>query len=204
MKNDHNFTAQSGSHFSSRHVLLNKPRLQKTYCSKVLLLAAVIPLWLLFEYSNYIKPSLPCPCPTWLQKISCFLWLTFFSPKANTYPLGSLLTNRNFPHDFHGLLRWVVPLPTHLPLMHPILSCPKYFQAPLDTVPDSINPLSPSSDQDQISANNIHTLSRDKLWELIKWSHKRNALIYHQILSTHSLRKCIEISLENLYVDTGA
>ena len=26
-----------------------------------------------------------------------------------------------------------------------------------------INPLSPNSDQDQISPNNIHTLSRDKL-----------------------------------------
>ena len=39
-----------------------------------------------------------------------------------------------------------------------------------------LNPLSPSSDQDQISPNNIHTLSRDKLWELIKWSHKRKCL----------------------------
>ena len=27
----------------------------------------------------------------------------------------------------------------------------------------SLNPLSPNSDQDQISPNNIHTLSRDKL-----------------------------------------
>ena len=26
--------------------------------------AAVIPLWLLFEHSNYIKPSLPCPRTT--------------------------------------------------------------------------------------------------------------------------------------------
>ena len=33
---------------------------------------------------------------------------------------------------------------------------------------------------------------------------EKNALIYYQILSTYSLRKCIEISLENLYVDTGA
>ena len=32
-----------------------------------------------------------------------------------------------------------------------------------------LNPLSPNSDQDQISPNNIHTLSWDKLWELIKW-----------------------------------
>ena len=33
---------------------------------------------------------------------------------------------------------------------------------------------------------------------------KVGALIFRQILSTHSLRKCIEISLENLYVDIGA
>ena len=33
---------------------------------------------------------------------------------------------------------------------------------------------------------------------------EKNALIFYQILSTHSLRKCMEISLENLYVDTGA
>ena len=43
-----------------------------------------------------------------------------------------------------------------------------------------------------------------KLWELIKWSPRINALIFYQILSTHSLRKCIEISLENLYVVIGA
>ena len=29
-------------------------------------------------------------------------------------------------------------------------------------------------------------------------------MIFYQILSTHSLRKCIEISLEILYVDIGA
>ena len=69
---------------------------------------------------------------------------------------------------------------------------------------EQFNPLSANSDQDQFSPNNIHTLSTDKLWELIKWSPKKNALIFYQILSTHSLRKCMEISLENLYVDTGA
>ena len=36
---------------------------------------------------------------TWLQTISCFLWLRVFSPNANAYLLGSLLTNRNFPHS---------------------------------------------------------------------------------------------------------
>ena len=38
------------------------------------------------------------------------------------------------------------------------------------------NPWSPNSDQDQFSPNNIHALSRDKLWELIKWSPKRKGL----------------------------
>ena len=32
---------------------------------------------------------------------------------------------------------------------------------------------------------------------------KKDALIYYQILSTNSLRKCMEINLENFYVDTG-
>ena len=32
---------------------------------------------------------------------------------------------------------------------------------------------------------------------------KETALILKQILSTNSLRKCMEISLENLYVDIG-
>ena len=32
-----------------------------------------------------------------------------------------------------------------------------------------LNPLSPNSDQNQFSPNNIHTLSRDKLCELIEW-----------------------------------
>ena len=36
----------------------------------------------------------------------------------------------------------------------------------------TVKPLSSNSDQDQFSPNNIHTLSTDKLWELIKWSPK--------------------------------
>ena len=35
---------------------------------------------------------------------------------------------------------------------------------------------SPNRDKDQFSLNNIHTLSRDKLWEWIKWSPKRKCL----------------------------
>ena len=33
---------------------------------------------------------------------------------------------------------------------------------------------------------------------------RENGLIFYQILSTHSLRKYKEISVENLYVDIGA
>ena len=68
----------------------------------------------------------------------------------------------------------------------------------------AVNPFSPNSDQDPFSPNNIQILSTDKLWELLKWYPSKNALIFYQILLTHSVRKCIEISLENLYVDTGA
>ena len=44
----------------------------------------------------------------------------------------------------------------------------------------------------------------DMKW--IKWSLRENALIVDQILLTtcDSFKECIEISLENLYVDTGA
>ena len=33
---------------------------------------------------------------------------------------------------------------------------------------------------------------------------KKKSLIFYQILSTNSVKKCIEISLENLFVDIGA
>ena len=40
----------------------------------------------------------------------------------------------------------------------------------------TINPLSANSDQDKFSPNNIHTLSTEKLWQLIKWSPKKKYL----------------------------
>ena len=65
-----------------------------------------------------------------------------------------------------------------------------------------LNPLSPNSDQHQFSPN---LCCQGKwLWEVIKWSLKRKCFVCYQILSTSSLRKCMEISLENLYVDIGA
>ena len=47
-----------------------------------------------------------------------------------------------------------------------------------------LNPLSPNIDKDQFSLNNIHTLSRDKLWELINWSFKRKCF---DLISSNSL-----------------
>ena len=40
-----------------------------------------------------------------------------------------------------------------------------------------------------------------RLCELINDHERENALIFYQILSTNSLRECIEISLENLFVE---
>jgi len=59
------------------------------------------------------------------------------------------------------------------------------------------NPLSPNSDQDQFSLNDIHTLSRDLVMRIYKMNTYCFALIFYQILSTHSLRKYIKISLDN-------
>ena len=56
------------------------------------------------------------------------------------------------------------------------------------------------SDQHQFSPNSI---IKRKVYEN-EWSLRENALIFEQILSTNSVRKCMEISLENLYVDSGA
>ena len=67
-----------------------------------------------------------------------------------------------------------------------------------------LNPLSPNSDQDQISPNNIHTLSRDKLWELIIWSPQGKCFDLLSNSLNSFFKEMLEISLENLYVDTGA
>ena len=44
-------------------------------------------------------------------------------------------------------------------------------------------------------------MSRDLVMRIYKMNTYYFALIFYQILSTHSLRKYIKISLENLYVD---
>ena len=45
---------------------------------------------------------------------------------------------------------------------------------------------------------------KKRLWGLKQWSLKENAMIFYQILSTNSLSKRVEISLDNLNVDIEA
>ena len=48
-------------------------------------------------------------------------------------------------------------------------------------------------------------MSRDKVMRIDKMITKVEiALIFYKILSTHSLKRCMEVSLENFYVDIGA
>ena len=64
--------------------------------------------------------------------------------------------------------------------------------------------LIPNSDQHQFSSKNIHRLSSATSMRINQMITKRKSLIFYQFLPTNSVRKCIEISLENLFVDTGA
>ena len=57
------------------------------------------------------------------------------------------------------------------------------------TMQQHLNPLSPNSDQDQFSLNDIHTLSRD----LVMRIYKMNTYCFASIFAL--------ISLENLYMD---
>ena len=66
------------------------------------------------------------------------------------------------------------------------------------------NPISAKSDKHQFSPNITNMQSIEKITRIdITHHQKGNALVF-QILSSNSVRKCIEISWENLYVDTGA
>ena len=67
-----------------------------------------------------------------------------------------------------------------------------------------MNPLSPNSDQHQFSPNNIHMLSREmvmRIYQMIT-EEKMHDLLLNSL--NFSLRKRMNISLENLYVDIGA
>ena len=67
------------------------------------------------------------------------------------------------------------------------------------------NPSSPKSEQSQVSPSHIHTSLSEKGVRIdIIISKGKNDLIYYRILLANYLRKCVEISLENLYADIGA
>ena len=66
------------------------------------------------------------------------------------------------------------------------------------------NPLSSNSDQHQFSPNNIYRLSSATSMRINQMITKRKSLIFYQFLPINSVRKCMEISLENLFVDIGA
>ena len=67
------------------------------------------------------------------------------------------------------------------------------------------NPSSPKSEQSQVSPSHIHTSLSEKGVRInIIISKGKYDLIYYRILLANYLRKCVEISLENLYVDIGA
>ena len=61
------------------------------------------------------------------------------------------------------------------------------------------NPLSPKSDQDQFSPNNINTSSKEKYMRNSKTTNwKKIQKIFKQILSINYSRKCMMVSVENL------
>ena len=74
----------------------------------------------------------------------------------------------------------------------------------LNPAHSSLNPLSPNSNQHQFSPNNIHRLSSATPMRINQMITKGKSLTFYQFLPTNSVRKCIEISLENFFVDIGA
>ena len=70
----------------------------------------------------------------------------------------------------------------------------------------SFNPLGPKSDQHQFSPNNIHTLAREKVMRITKLIPKLKGKCFDLKPNSlnYSWKKCMEVSLENLYVDRGA
>ena len=67
-----------------------------------------------------------------------------------------------------------------------------------------IDPLSPNSDQQQFSPNDVYTLSRDKVTRINKMMTKEKVLWSFIIFPQLILKKGMEISLENLNVDIRA
>ena len=74
----------------------------------------------------------------------------------------------------------------------------------LQTYTFYVNPLGPKSDQHQFSPNNSSRSSRVKVMRITKLSIKGRILDLKPNSLSYSSKKCMEISLENLYVDLGA
>ena len=67
-----------------------------------------------------------------------------------------------------------------------------------------IKPLSPNSDQQQFSPNDVHTMSRDKVMRINKMMTKEKMPWSFNKFPQLILKKGMEISLENLNVDIRA
>ena len=67
-----------------------------------------------------------------------------------------------------------------------------------------LNPLNPDSDQHQYSPNNIHMLPREMVMRINKMITKEKMRWSFTKFSQLFLRKCMKVSMENLYVDIGA
>ena len=62
----------------------------------------------------------------------------------------------------------------------------------------------PRNDQYQFSPNSINAFSREKVMRINKMITRGKMLSFKNILLTYSFWKCMEISMENLYVDIVA
>ena len=103
---------------------------------------------------------------------------------------------------FHILLLFQMHVPNECSNFTAVWNSTMFQTIFMCSLDDNVfNPLRPNSDQDQFSLNDIHTMSRDLVMRIYKMNAHCFALIFYQILSTHSLKKYIKISLENLYVD---
>ena len=86
----------------------------------------------------------------------------------------------------------------------PIIICIQILQTDLHSFPLHFKKVSPKSDQHQFSPKSISTSPMVKGYENWLNGHQtENTLIFFQILQTSCLRKYLEISQENLYVDNG-
>ena len=83
-------------------------------------------------------------------------------------------------------------------------SCNANLLATLTPHYSPINPLSPKTDKHQFSPYIISMQSSEEVMRIDKMIQRKNAQIAFHIPPTNSVKKCIEISFENLYEDIAA